>query len=127
MLPLWRRVQAWEKQVVGTELVGFFASMVSLILWWPQAARVWKFRNNPDQLAGISRLGQLLLVLSGVVWTVYASLTDSVWLAVSVSTNIPLGLITLAILSQGRWQECPGSAALVGSVVLVGAPLTVLV
>lgn len=123
VLPLWCRARTWEKQVVGTELVGFFASMVSLILWWPQAVRVWKFRNDPKQLAGISRLGQVLLVLSGAVWTVYAGLIDSVWLAVSVSTNIPLGLLTLAILSQSRRQECPSSAAMAGSVALVSAPI----
>jgi len=100
---------------VGTELVGCAASIVSLVLWWPQAARVWKYRNDPEQLAGISRLGQLLLVASGAIWTIYAALTDSLWLAVSVSTNIPLGLLTLAILSQGRWHECPAVAALTGS------------
>lgn len=80
---------------------------MSLVLWWPQAVTVWKFRNDPGELAGISRLGQYLLIGSGVIWTIYAVLTHSVWLAVSVSTNIPLGLLTLTILSQARWVPCP--------------------
>jgi hypothetical protein len=102
--------------------------MVSLILWWPQAARVWKFRNDPDQLAGISRLGQVLLVVSGLIWTAYAVLTGSFWLGVSVSTNIPLGLLTLGILSQSRWQDCPGVTALTGSsLAALVAPVAALV
>lgn len=100
---------------MGTEIVGCAASLVSLVLWWPQAARVWKYRNDPDQLAGISRTGQLLLVISGAIWTIYAVLTSSLWVAVSVSTNVPLGLLTLAILSQGRWHACPGELAVAGA------------
>jgi len=92
---------------VSTEIVGFVASLVSLVLWWPQAATVWKFRNDPGELAGISRTGQYLLIISGAIWTVYAVLTQSVWLAVSVSTNIPLGVLTLVILAQARWIACP--------------------
>ncbi|RYV50423.1 hypothetical protein [Pengzhenrongella frigida] len=113
---------------MGTEILGCAASMMSLILWWPQAARVWKFRNDPAQLAGISRLGQLLLVLSGLIWMTYAVLTGSLWVGVSVSTNIPLGLLTLAILSQSRWQECPDATVLAGSpFVALASPVGALV
>ncbi|QTE28303.1 hypothetical protein [Pengzhenrongella sicca] len=92
---------------MSTQVVGFVASLVSLVLWWPQTATVWKFRHSPGELAGISRVGQVLLIASGLIWTTYAMLTDSIWLAVSVSTNIPLGLLTLAILSRAQWIACP--------------------
>ena len=101
---------------MSTEIVGFAATLVSLVLWWPQTARVWKYRNDPGELVGISRLGQVLLIGSGVIWTTYAVLTDSLWLGVSVSTNIPLGVITLAILSQARWVACPGEIVAAGAV-----------
>jgi uncharacterized protein with PQ loop repeat len=91
-----------EKHVVSMTVgvVGFLASSMSLVLWWPQAATVWKYRNDPARLDGVSRLAQYLLAINGAAWLVYADLTHSPWLAVSVSTNIPLAILTLMILSR---------------------------
>ena len=61
-----------------TEGIGFVASVVSFVLWWPQAARVWRHRHDGGQLGGVSISSQVLLVVNAALWGAYAVVTGLV-------------------------------------------------
>jgi uncharacterized protein with PQ loop repeat len=87
------------------ELVGFLASAVSLVLWWPQAARVWRFRHAPDGLGGVSIPTQALLLANAALWAVYALLTGSFWVGAPGLVNAPLALGTIALVRRSRGPQ----------------------
>ena len=83
-----------------TGAVGLVASVVSLVLWWPQALLVWRCRRQPDRLRGVSVPSQVLLLLNAVLWGVYAVATNSLWVGAPGLVNAPLALVTIAILRR---------------------------
>ena len=87
---------------ISTGVVGLLASIMSMVIGLPQAVNVWKFKNDPERLAGISGLAQYMMIGSGALWVAYADMTHSFWVAASVMTSVPLALFTLAILSRSR-------------------------
>lgn len=84
------------------ELVGFLASAVSLVLWWPQAVRVWRFRHDPNGLGGVSVPTQVLLLANAALWAVYALLTESFWVGAPGLVNAPLAVGTIALVRRSR-------------------------
>lgn len=85
-----------------TEGVGFLASAVSFVLWWPQAARVWRHRHDRGQLGGVSISTQVLLLVNASLWGVYAVFTGSFWVGAPGLVNAPLALLTIALLRRSR-------------------------
>ena len=63
--------------ILLTEGIGFLASAVSFVLWWPQAARVWRHRRDGGRLGGVSITSQVLLVVNAALWGGYAVVTGS--------------------------------------------------
>jgi uncharacterized protein with PQ loop repeat len=84
------------------EVVGLLASLVSLVLWWPQAARVWRFRHEAGRLGGVSIPTQVLLLANAALWAAYALLTGSFWVGAPGLVNAPLAVLTLAVLHRSR-------------------------
>lgn len=84
------------------ELVGFLASAVSLVLWWPQAVRVWQLRHDGTELGGVSIATQVLLLANALLWAVYALLTGSFWVGAPGLVNAPLALGTIALVRRSR-------------------------
>jgi len=86
----------------SVEIIGFAASAVSFVLWWPQAVRVWRCRHRTEQLSGVSLSAQVLLVTNAVLWGAYAILTESLWVGAPGFVNAPLAVITIVILRRAR-------------------------
>jgi hypothetical protein len=102
-----------DEQVAGVpvslvvELVGFLASAVSLVLWWPQAARVWHLRHDGTELGGVSITTQALLLANALLWAVYALLTGSFWVGAPGLVNAPLAVGTIALVRRSRLRSLP--------------------
>ncbi|MDO8106989.1 hypothetical protein Q6348_07230 [Isoptericola sp. b441] len=84
------------------DLLGMVASIVSLIVWWPQAAAVWRARRDSSQLTGLSMQTQVLLLLAAVLWGGYAVAIGSVWVGAPSLVNAPIAVGTLVVLGRGR-------------------------
>ncbi len=80
------------------ELTGLAGSLVSLVLWWPQALLVWRCRHSPDRLRGVSVPSQVLLLLNALLWGVYAVATQSLWVGAPGLVNAPLAVVTIAVV-----------------------------
>lgn len=91
-----------DTEGVVADVVGFLAALVSSVMFLPQAARVWRMRNDPRALQGVSPLGQVLLLINASLWGLYALLTGAYWVAVPGLLNFPLACLTLLLLSRAR-------------------------
>ena len=81
---------------------GLAASIVSLILWIPQAQKTWRHRNNPEEMAGISVVTQYILILSQVMWLIYGLLINSFWVWSSMIVNVPAAVLTLYLIHRAK-------------------------
>ena len=81
---------------------GLIASLVSFVLWWPQAALVWRCRRHGEQLRGVSTSSQLLLLVNACLWGAYAVGTGSLWVGVPGLVNGPLAIVTIVLLKHAR-------------------------
>ncbi len=89
------------------ELTGLAGSLVSLVLWWPQAVLVGRCRREPDRLRGVSVPSQVLLLLSAVLWGVYALATQSLWVGAPGLVNAPLAVVTITVLVRASRAQAP--------------------
>ncbi|KQR12234.1 hypothetical protein [Cellulomonas sp. Leaf334] len=98
--------------VLLTEGIGFLASAVSFVLWWPQAARVWRHRRDGGRLGGVSITSQVLLVVNAALWGGYAFVTGSFWVGAPGLVNAPLAVGTIVLLRRSRRVSAtPGRSA----------------
>jgi uncharacterized protein with PQ loop repeat len=84
------------------EFLGFTASAVSFILWWPQAIRVWRCRRAGASLRGVSLSSQALLLFNAALWGAYGVVTNSLWVGAPGLVNAPLAVATIVIVVRGR-------------------------
>lgn len=94
-----------------TEATGLLASISGFLVWLPQARRVWKDRDDPARLTGISLQTQALSLVGNALWLVHAIGIGSFWLAAPSAVNIPVVLMTIVVVR--RAQRCPAGAAAV--------------
>ena len=86
----------------SVEVLGFAASVVSFVLWWPQAMRVWQCRRSVEQLSGVSISSQVLLLTNAALWGAYAAVTGSLWVGAPGLVNAPLAIMTIVILRRAH-------------------------
>ncbi|GAB3602675.1 hypothetical protein [Microbacterium aureliae] len=84
------------------ELLGVIASVISFVLWWPQAALVWRSRGRRELLTGVSASSQVLLLMNACFWGAYAVGTGSLWVGAPGLINGPLAVLTLVLLRHAR-------------------------
>src|SRR4051812_6134573 len=84
------------------EIVGLIASLMSFVLWWPQAALVWRCRGRGEELRGVSISSQLLLLANACLWGAYAVGTGSLWVGAPGLVNGPLAIVTIVLLKRAR-------------------------
>lgn len=84
------------------DAVGFTAALISSIMFLPQAARVWRMRNEHLALQGVSASGQILLLVNAALWGLYAILTRAYWAGAPGLLNFPLAALTLFLLLRAR-------------------------
>ena len=99
--------------IAFAEVAGIAGSVVSLILWWPQALLVWRSRSDPDRLRGVSVTSQVLLLLNAVLWGAYAVATQSLWVGAPGLVNAPLALLTIAVTRRSRRRTVTATGPLV--------------
>lgn len=85
-----------------TEALGLLASLTSFVLWIPQGIRVWRARRDPAALTGIAVSTQAISLVGNVLWFVYALLIGSFWLGAPIVVNLPVLLLTIAVLVRAR-------------------------
>lgn len=111
--PGWSIVNAY------VEVLGFIASVASFVLWWPQAALVWRCRRCYEQLNAVSMSSQSLLLMNAGLWGAYAIGTGSLWVGAPGLVNGPLAIVTIFLLRRARQLR---RAAASGSPVSVVRP-----
>lgn len=94
------------------EVLGFAASVVSFVLWWPQAVRVWQCRRSVEHLSGVSISSQVLLLTNATLWGAYAIVTGSLWVGAPGMVNAPLAILTIVVLQRARRAHLPRSGAI---------------
>lgn len=57
---------------IGGQALGFVASVVSFVLFVPQAAKAWRMRRDWSALRGVSLEMQFFLLANAALWAVYA-------------------------------------------------------
>lgn len=86
-------------------LIGFLASVVSFLVFIPQAAKVWTFRKSPHALRGVSVGSQVLILLNASLWGVYGFLTGAFWVAAPGIINAPLAVMSIYLIMSARGHE----------------------
>ena len=92
------------------EILGFAAAVVSFVLWWPQAVRVWQCRRSVEHLSGVSISSQVLLLTNASLWGAYAVVTGSLWVGAPGLVNAPLAIVTIVILHRARRSQLSRTA-----------------
>jgi len=85
-----------------TMTLGFIGSLISFILWIPQARKVWIVRKDPHALRGISMATQFLVMINATVWFIYAAVLEEFWVGAAGIVNFPLAVLTVALLIKAR-------------------------
>jgi len=83
-----------------TETIGMLASLTSFVIGLPHAARIWKHRDNPEELRGIAMGSQVIGLTGTFLWSAYAILTAQVWVGAPHLVNGPITVATIAVLRR---------------------------
>lgn len=83
-----------------TEVSGLLASITGLLLWLPQGLRVWRDRDVPDRLVGISVPTQVLSLAGNVLWLLHAIGIGSFWLGAPSVVNVPIAIMTIVVVRR---------------------------
>lgn len=84
------------------DIIGATASVISFVMMWPQALRIWAARHDPVILAGASAGTQLLVLLNAGLWGAYALLTGAFWVGAPGLVNAPVALACLVLMHRAR-------------------------
>lgn len=87
---------------VVAEILGFTGSLVSSLIWWPQAAMTWRERNDLASLSGISLPTLALQAANALIWFAYAALTGAFWAGVPGFFTLPLVCFTAWLVLRSR-------------------------
>lgn len=81
---------------------GAVAAFGSFVLFFPQAAGVFRNRRNPQHLAGVSAATQVILFVASWLWIIYGFGTGAYWAAIANFANIPVSIFILTVLYRNR-------------------------
>ena len=85
-----------------TNLIGAIASVISFVLWLPQARTTYLHRHDPSALSGLSRGTFMLVLANALLWGLYAVLTKALWVGAPGLINGPLALWTLWLIHRAN-------------------------
>lgn len=95
-----------------TEVSGLLASITGFLVWLPQARRVWQDRHDPERLSGVSLQTQALSLAGNVLWLVHAVGIGSFWLGAPSVVNIPVIVLTIALVRRAQRTAATSEALL---------------
>lgn len=85
-----------------TDVIGFVSSVISFVLFLPQAKRTWEVRHDPKSLRGVSSGTQWLILCNATLWGVYAVMTGAFWVGAPGLVNAPLAITTLILIGRAK-------------------------
>lgn len=85
-----------------TQVIGATMSVISFVLWLPQARLVWTNRHDAAALSGVSVGTQVLVLVNAIGWAVYGLLTGAIWVGAPGIVNAPLSIATIYLVLRSR-------------------------
>lgn len=76
-------------------VLGITGNVTSIILWFPQAKKIWLNRHDPKALKVISVGTQKLAATNTLVWCFYGLLKRDSWLPIATIFVLPCALLTI--------------------------------
>lgn len=83
-------------------LIGSAASVIAFALFLPQARATWRNRHNATALRAVSLGTQWLVVTNALLWFAYGAVTQAFWIAAPGFVNLPLAMMSIALISRAR-------------------------
>ena len=83
-------------------LVGAVGTLVSVVMFWPQALRIRNLRHDRLALSGVSAWGQVGVLVNASTWLVYAAASRAWWSGAPGLVNIPVAAYCLWVLRCSR-------------------------
>lgn len=104
--------------IPNAEVLGAGASVLAFAMFIPQALRVWRVRNDPHALLGVSVTSYAFVINNAIVWGIYAAAVNAFWVGAAGIVNLPLSLVVIGVIVRSRLIQrralaagIPGSAA----------------
>lgn len=84
--------------VIAATVFGIAGNICSTALFLPNALTVWRRRNDPSAMRGVSSTMQVLVLCNAALWACYAAITEAWWAAAPGLFNVPLALFVLYLI-----------------------------
>lgn len=81
---------------------GAMAVAVSLVIFIPQAARIWSLRRDAVALSAVSATTYTFMVYNAAIWAIYGALLGEFWVAAPGLLNFPLAVFVLWMVTRTR-------------------------
>lgn len=78
-------------------IIGAIGSLLSAIIFVPQAVDMWKLRKEPERLEGVSLLTSSLALVNSVIWVWYAWLAKAYWSGAPSLVGFPALLVVVLL------------------------------
>lgn len=90
-------------------LCGFVGFTSGLIVFVPQAFKIWRNRHEPVALAGVSEGGQWILFVNQCAYTGYALGNQTYWSVAPATVSIPLSVWMIYMLRTHKRGQTSGA------------------
>ena len=94
----------------SVDIIGAIATVLSMATMLPQGLRILRMRNDRAALQSVSVPTYAILISSASLWVAYGLMDDSIWVALSLALNVPLGATVLFVIARSRIAEHSGNA-----------------
>lgn len=89
----------------SVDIIGAIATVLSMATMLPQGLRILRMRNDRAALQSVSVPTYTILISSASLWVAYGLMDDSIWVALSLVLNIPIGMAVLFIIARSRMRN----------------------
>ena len=86
----------------GKSIISVGASVLAFAVFIPQAARVWRMRDDPHALLGVSVITNMFIINNSLVWGIYAWSIQEFWVGAAGIVNLPLAAMIVALVLRSR-------------------------
>lgn len=103
LAPLAAAVPSFVALYLGaTGAAGALAVAVSVVIFIPQAVRIWRLRRDAAALDGVSVTTYAMMVSNAIIWGAYGALLGEFWVAAPGLLNFPLAVSVLWTVARAR-------------------------
>ena len=94
----------------SVDIIGAIATVLSMATMLPQGLHILRMRNDHTALQSVSVPTYAILISSASLWVAYGLMDDSIWVALSLALNLPIGMTVLLIIARSRIMRNNGNA-----------------